>query len=92
MENTVDNLLYEPKNGYEKLSAAELAEMDAYCLRYRHFIDEAKTEREVVKQTVAMAQAHGFTMYSSEMKLKPGLSGQSGEGRCVCCNRRKKSF
>lgn len=72
MENTVDNLLYEPKNGYEKLSAAELAEMDAYCLRYRHFIDEAKTEREVVKQTVAMAQAHGFTMYSSEMKLKPG--------------------
>lgn len=72
MKKKTDRLLYEPKNGYENLSATELAEMDAYCTRYRRFIDAAKTEREAVKQAVDLAQAQGFIMYSPEMKLAPG--------------------
>ena len=33
------------KNGYDKLDAAELSAMEAYCDRYKAFLDAGKTER-----------------------------------------------
>lgn len=60
------------KNGYDTLTTEQRKEMEAYCSRYRRFLDQAKTEREAVIETVAMAQAKGFRPYEPGMDLKPG--------------------
>lgn len=59
-------------NGYDRLSTEERAAMESYCHRYRRFLDQAKTEREAVSETVAKAQAKGFRPYEPGMKLSPG--------------------
>ena len=46
-----DKLLYAPKNGFDRISDAERAEMTAYCRRYMDFMDAAKTEREAAAAT-----------------------------------------
>ena len=38
-------LLKDDRNGYDVLSAAELAKMEAYCTVYKAFLDAGKTER-----------------------------------------------
>ena len=52
-----EDLKFVAKNGYDLLASAQREEMEDYCRRYRTFIDRAKTEREAVTQTVALAQA-----------------------------------
>lgn len=32
-------LLYQPKNGYDRLPAAEEADLNAYCEDYKRFLD-----------------------------------------------------
>ena len=71
-EELRESLLAAPKNGFERISADERAEMEAYCKDYMQFMDAAKTEREAVTVTIAMAQAHGFVEFQPGMALKPG--------------------
>ena len=66
-------LLRQPKNGYDRITAAERAEMERYCRRYIDFIDAAKTEREAVTYTVEKAEAAGFVAFEPGMELKPGM-------------------
>ena len=40
-----EKLLYQPKNGYDRLSAEEERAMNAYCEDYKAFLDHGKTER-----------------------------------------------
>lgn len=67
-----EDLKFVAKNGYDLLASAQREEMEDYCRRYRTFIDRAKTEREAVTQTVALAQAQGFRPYLPGEALKPG--------------------
>ena len=67
-----ESLLRAPKNGYDRLSADDRAEMDRYCKDYMQFIDDAKTEREAVCVTVKAAEAAGFVPLVPGMSLKPG--------------------
>ena len=67
-----DHLRYKPRNGYEELSAAEEAEMNAYCEDYKKFLDASKTERECVFSAIELAQKHGFVEYKRGMALNPG--------------------
>ena len=66
------DLAYEPKNGYDRLGAEELAEMEAYCKGYKDFLNRCKTERECVSAAVELAQAAGFRPYERGMALRAG--------------------
>ncbi len=51
---------------------AKLAEIDEFIKDYRHFIDNAKTERDAVTYTEGEAIAKGFRPYTPGEKLKVG--------------------
>ena len=65
-------LLYRPKNGYDRLSAADETAMKRYCEDYKKFLDESMTEREAVDSAVALAEAKGFKHFVRGMELKAG--------------------
>ena len=65
-------MLYQPKNGYDRLNPAEEADLNAYCEDYKKFLDAGKTERECVDETVRLAEYHGFKPFVRGMALNPG--------------------
>ena len=65
-------LLYQPKNGYDRLSAEDAAAMNAYCEAYKNFLDRSKTERECVFTAIDEAKKRGFHEYVPGEKLSPG--------------------
>ena len=65
-------LVYERKNGWDRLDAEEGAALEAYCTGYKQFLDAGKTERECVDRAIAQAEAAGFRAYARGMELKPG--------------------
>ena len=65
-------LLYDKKNGYDRLIAGELEAMEAYCTGYKQFLDGGKTERECVDRSVALAEKAGFRPYVRGTEVKPG--------------------
>ena len=66
------SLVYNKKNGYDRIDPAELEAMEAYCVGYKQYLDAGKTERECVDRTVAMAEAAGFRPFTRGMEVKPG--------------------
>lgn len=77
-------LLYKPDHGYDRLTAADEAGMNAYCAAYKQFLDVSKTERECVISAIALAEAKGFVEYRQGMELKPGTK--------VWCSNRGKAI
>ncbi len=77
-------LLYQPKNGYDRLTAQEEREMNAYCEDYKQFLDDSKTERECVFTAIRLAESRGFVAYKRGMSLKAGDK--------VYCNNRGKAI
>ncbi len=71
-ETLRENLLFKAKNGYDLITEAQKAEMEAYCKDYTAFMDAAKTEREAVTYAVAAAEKVGFKPMVPGMELKPG--------------------
>ena len=67
-----DALLYQPKNGYDRLTEAEEREMNAYSEAYKSFLDRSKTERECVFTAIAEAEKRGFAEYKPGMAVKTG--------------------
>ena len=65
-------LLYQPKNGYDRLSAQDEADMKSYCEDYKKFLDAGKTERECVTEAVRLAEAKGFKPFTRGMAVNPG--------------------
>lgn len=66
----------ERKNAWKEYDKREVKELEKLCKEYRTFLDKGKTERECVKQVVAMAKASGYVDLSevikSGKKLKTG--------------------
>jgi aspartyl aminopeptidase len=66
----------ERRNAWKDYNKKELKELEKLCKDYRHFLDEGKTERECVKQIVAMAKDYGYVdleeVRKSSKKLKTG--------------------
>ena len=52
-------LLYQPKSGYDRLSAEERQAMERYCADYKEFLDRGKTERLCVEHCIELAEARG---------------------------------
>ena len=66
------DLLNKPENGYAKLTDEQRADMEAYCKRYRNFMDACKTEREATAWAISAAMANGFKPLVAGMTLNPG--------------------
>ena len=72
MDELRAKLFYEPENGYDRIDTDERIALEAYCREYIAFLNECRTERETVKNTIAEAEAKGFVEYVPGMALKPG--------------------
>lgn len=65
-------LLRDHKNGYDRVGADDLTAMDGYIRAYMEFLSNAKTEREAVRDTIAMAEAAGYRAWAPGMCVRAG--------------------
>ena len=82
MKERKEKLFSTMKNGYDRISAQDLAAMEEYCRDYRDYLDNGKTERECALYSVKLAEAQGFVPYRRGMALKAG-------DKVYVCNRDK---
>lgn len=73
MEDIRKELFYEQKNGYDLIDGQERLALEEYCREYMDFLNNSRTEREAVKNAIAMAEAQGFVEYKPGIELKPGM-------------------
>ncbi len=67
-----EKLFYAPENGVTRVSKEELKKADDFCVGYKAFLDKAKTEREAVDESIAIAEKAGFRAYEKGKKYVPG--------------------
>ncbi len=73
MDELKKELLYQPKNGYDRIDADETVALEAYCRGYMDYLDTARTEREAVREAIRLAEAAGFKALPEDFKgIKPG--------------------
>lgn len=82
------SLTYATKNGYEKISPAELKHCEEVNQAYLQYITKAKTEREASDEAILLLEAAGFTdmrnYEKSGQKLNPGdRVYRSSEGKTL---------
>lgn len=65
-------LNYKNENMFRTSDEATKQAIMEYCVGYKNFIDEAKTEREAVTYLVKHAEEKGYTSYRFGEKLNPG--------------------
>lgn len=73
MEDLRSKLFYEQKNGYDLIDTQERVAVEEYCRDYMEYLNISRTEREAVKNAIAMALDKGFVEYVPGMELKPGM-------------------
>ncbi len=68
--------IMERPNAWKKYDQAQLNELEAVSKKYRNYLDNGKTERECVTETVAIARENGYVDLKDAIKtgtpLKPG--------------------
>ena len=82
MKELKKKLFSTKKNGYDKVSDADLAAMDSYCAGYMAYLDAGKTERLCAAETVRLAEEAGYKPYVRGMELNSG-------DKVYVCNRGK---
>ncbi|MBQ8172354.1 MAG: aminopeptidase [Mailhella sp.] len=75
-------LLSTKKNGYDKVTEADLTAMDTYCKGYMAYLDAGKTERLCAAESIRLAEAQGYRHYVRGMEVKTG-------DKLYVCNRGK---
>ena len=68
-----NDLFYEQKNGYDLIDTAERIAVEDYCEGYKEYLNVSRTEREAVKEAIALAESHGFVPFVPGMKTEPGM-------------------
>ncbi len=68
-----ERLFYEQQNGYDLIGTEERIALEDYCEGYKTFLDNARTEREAVREAIAMAEKCGFVPFVPGMEIKPGM-------------------
>lgn len=69
MAQTFEEKLQKLKNTENRrlgISEEELLAAGDFCEEYKKFLNQAKTERETIKESVALAKAAGFVEYVPE--------------------------
>ena len=72
MSDLREKLFYEQKNGYDLLNTQERVALEDYCREYMAYLNESRTEREAVRNAIALAEEQGFKPYVPGMALKAG--------------------
>ena len=75
----------EIKSGWEGLNEEQLNEIHAFANHYMDFLNDSKTEREVIDTSEVMARDKGFRNISEFESIKPG-------DKVYFINRRKNIF
>ncbi len=65
-------LNYSKKNGFSGMSEAQKKEVYDFCVEYRKFLTEGKTEREFCELSYKALEAEGFVPLESKTELVPG--------------------
>ena len=60
---TREELFYNQKNIADIIDSSEKKLSDAYCEEYMRYLDSSKTEREAVRNAIALAEKNGFKPY-----------------------------
>lgn len=68
----MSDLFYTRKPGFDRLSAQEKKQIQAYAQGYKTFLDQAKTERDATNVLAAQAQAAGFREYQRGTTVQTG--------------------
>ncbi len=79
----MEKLSYKKKNVFEEASAEKIKKIYDYADGYMKYLDEAKTEREAVKASIALAEKCGYTEYKIGEKISVGdkkYLNQKGRG------------
>lgn len=77
-----EKLTYKPTNSFVKIDKKVVSD---YCEGYKKFLDNGKTEREVVNETIPLIEAKGYRPYILGDKLERG-------GKYYLNNRGKSLF
>ena len=64
-----EKLFYKKENAFDVVPAKEEKLIDSYAEGYKTFLDNAKTEREAVKEAIKMLSKEGFVEYKLGDKL-----------------------
>jgi len=67
-----DKLFYKQKNSSLRMSDEELAKAYEFCEDYKHYLDDAKTEREAVDVTIGILEKNGFVPLEYGKKYAAG--------------------
>ncbi|MBP3759993.1 MAG: aminopeptidase [Ruminococcus sp.] len=67
-----EKLFLQRKNCYLRMDKEEMKASLKFADKYKKFLDNAKTEREAVKEAVKLLEEKGFKEYRKGMKLKAG--------------------
>ncbi|NLC73444.1 MAG: aminopeptidase [Ruminococcaceae bacterium] len=70
--NYREELFYKQKNGYDLVSKEEVIEAEKYSEGYKEFLNDSRTEREAVINSIAIAEQNGFVKYSGPDCIKKG--------------------
>ena len=62
----------ERKNAWLTYNDSDKQALERLSADFRHFLDEAKTERECVSKTIELAKAHGYADLAEAGELHPG--------------------
>ena len=77
-----EKLLSSRKNGFDRVDAAELEQMESYCRDYMAFLNAGKTERLCAAETVRLAERAGYKPLTRGQALRAG-------DKVYVCNRGK---
>ena len=71
-EELKEKLYLKSKNAYEFCEKEEIDKAYAYCDDYKKFLDNAKTEREAVREAVKLLEENGFVPFEYGKKYVTG--------------------
>ena len=80
-----EKLLSSRKNGFDRVDAAELEQMEAYCKEYMTFLHAGKTERLCAAETVRLAEQAGYKPLVRGQALMPVTRCMSAIAGRACC-------
>lgn len=66
------DLTYKRKNVYALADESELKAISDYAEGYKKFLDNGKTEREAVSETIEMIEERGYNAYTLGDQINPG--------------------
>ena len=71
-ENLKEKLFRKTETGWEGMEKEKKEEVFSYCNKYMNFLNNSKTEREIVKSAKKLAEENGFRNICEYLTLKPG--------------------